>query len=65
MLFFVGVTDFEFTSECIVFDLLKIVLYHGWLVDPQDEAAVKAIQNLSYNQVVEKMISTKESKLCR
>lgn len=48
-----------------MFDLLKIVLYHGWLVDPQDEAAVKAIQNLSYNQVVEKMISTKESKLCR
>lgn len=32
---FTGVTDFEYTPECIVFDLLDIPLYHGWLVDPQ------------------------------
>lgn len=32
---FTGVADFEYTPECIVFDLLDIPLYHGWLVDPQ------------------------------
>lgn len=32
---FSDVTDFEYTPECIVFDLLDIPLYHGWLVDPQ------------------------------
>ncbi|XP_066929788.1 ubiquitin carboxyl-terminal hydrolase MINDY-1-like [Clytia hemisphaerica] len=58
---FTGVVDFEFTRECIVFDLLKIALYHGWMVDPQDEPAVKAIHNLSYNQIVEKMLTAKES----
>ena len=35
---FTGVTDFEYTPECIVFDLLNIPLYHGWLVDPQVRA---------------------------
>ena len=32
---FTGVQDFEYTPECIIFDLLNISLYHGWLVDPQ------------------------------
>lgn len=57
---FSGVTDFEFTPECIVFDLLKIILYHGWLVDPQDGATWKVVHNLSYNQLVEKMLISKD-----
>lgn len=32
---FRSVVDFEFTSECAIFDLLDISLVHGWLVDPQ------------------------------
>jgi len=32
---FTGVRVFEYTPECIVFDLLDIPLYHGWLVEPQ------------------------------
>ncbi|NWR81776.1 MINY1 hydrolase, partial [Centropus unirufus] len=32
---FTGVSDFEYTPECIIFDLLNVPLYHGWLVDPQ------------------------------
>ncbi|XP_010192274.1 PREDICTED: protein FAM63A-like, partial [Mesitornis unicolor] len=32
---FTGVADFEYTPECIVFDLLNVPLYHGWLVDLQ------------------------------
>ncbi|KAE8588584.1 hypothetical protein XENTR_v10022621 [Xenopus tropicalis] len=58
---FTGVADFEYTPECIVFDLLNIPLYHGWLVDPQSAEAVQAVGKLSYNQLVEKIITCKHS----
>ncbi|XP_022519849.2 ubiquitin carboxyl-terminal hydrolase MINDY-2 [Astyanax mexicanus] len=58
---FTGVRVFEYTPECIVFDLLDIPLYHGWLVDPQMADIVKAVGNCSYNQLVEKIISYKQS----
>ncbi|XP_077115744.1 ubiquitin carboxyl-terminal hydrolase MINDY-1 [Ranitomeya variabilis] len=58
---FTGVSDFEYTPECIVFDLLSIPLYHGWLVDPQSSEAVQAVGKLSYNQLVEKIITCKHS----
>ncbi|XP_039978071.1 ubiquitin carboxyl-terminal hydrolase MINDY-1 [Xiphias gladius] len=58
---FTGVTDFEYTPECIVFDLLDIALYHGWLVDPQSPEMVAAVGKLSYNQLVEKIIDYKHS----
>lgn len=58
---FTGVTDFEYTPECIVFDLLNIPLYHGWLVDPQSTEMVAAVGKLSYNQLVEKIIDCKHS----
>lgn len=58
---FTGVSDFEYTPECSVFDLLGIPLYHGWLVDPQSPEAVSAVGKLSYNQLVEKVITCKHS----
>lgn len=58
---FTGVCDFEYTPECIIFDLLQIMLYHGWLVDPQNLAEVEAIGTCSYNQLVEKIICNKTS----
>nr|XP_003418444.1 ubiquitin carboxyl-terminal hydrolase MINDY-2 [Loxodonta africana] len=58
---FTGVRVFEYTPECIVFDLLDIPLYHGWLVDPQIDDIVTAVGNCSYNQLVEKIISYKQS----
>uniref|UniRef100_T1J1K6 Ubiquitin carboxyl-terminal hydrolase n=1 Tax=Strigamia maritima TaxID=126957 RepID=T1J1K6_STRMM len=58
---FTGVSDFEYTPECIIFDLLNIQLFHGWLVDPQNEDVVFAVGNLSYNQLVEKIITDKAS----
>ncbi|XP_004709585.1 ubiquitin carboxyl-terminal hydrolase MINDY-2, partial [Echinops telfairi] len=58
---FTGVRVFEYTPECIVFDLLDIPLYHGWLVDPQTDDIVQAVGNCSYNQLVEKIISCKQS----
>lgn len=58
---FNGVSEFEYTPECIIFDLLGISLYHGWLVDPQNRGEVAAIGNCSYNQLVEKIISQRSS----
>uniref|UniRef100_A0A8C5MI35 Ubiquitin carboxyl-terminal hydrolase n=1 Tax=Leptobrachium leishanense TaxID=445787 RepID=A0A8C5MI35_9ANUR len=58
---FTGVSVFEYTPECIVFDLLDIPLYHGWLVDPQSVEVATAVGNCSYNQLVEKIISCKQS----
>jgi hypothetical protein len=57
--FFHRVKDFEYTPECIIFDLLNIPLYHGWLVDPQCDKTVRALQSLGYNQIVEKIIRNK------
>ncbi|XP_047581662.1 ubiquitin carboxyl-terminal hydrolase MINDY-1 isoform X1 [Lutra lutra] len=59
---FTGVSDFEYTPECSIFDLLGIPLYHGWLVDPQSPEAVSAVGKLSYNQLVEKIITCKHSR---
>ena len=61
VLSFFRVADFEFTPECVVFDILNIHLYHGWLVDPQNVEYKAAIGNLSYNQLVEKVVASKES----
>ncbi|XP_038670904.1 ubiquitin carboxyl-terminal hydrolase MINDY-2 isoform X2 [Scyliorhinus canicula] len=58
---FTGVRVFEYTPECIVFDLLDIALYHGWLVDPQTADVATAVGMCSYNQLVEKIILCKQS----
>ncbi|KFM70026.1 Protein FAM63B, partial [Stegodyphus mimosarum] len=58
---FTGIGDFEYTPECIIFDLLRIPLYHGWLIDPQMTDVVKAVGKCSYNQLVEKIINSKSS----
>ena len=54
-------SDFEYTKECIIFDLLNISLYHGWLLDPQEEDVATAVHSLSYNQLVEIIIDNKSS----
>ena len=43
-----------------MFDLLSIGLYHGWLIDPQNTETVSAVGGLSYNQLVEKIIASKQ-----
>ena len=58
---FTGVTEFEYTSDCIIFDLVSIGLYHGWLVDPQLQDSVLALGNMTYNQVVEFIITGRTS----
>jgi len=58
---FTGVSDFEYTEELIIFDLLHIPLLHGWLVDPEAREVGVAVNTLSYNQLVETVIRDKDS----
>lgn len=60
---FTGITDFEYTPECIIFDLLRIPLYHGWLIDPTLNELNYAIGGRSYNQLVDFIIGTNEATL--
>ncbi|PSN53081.1 hypothetical protein C0J52_09152 [Blattella germanica] len=57
----VNVQAFEYTPECIIFDLLNIPLYHGWLIDPQCSDVIAAVGSLGYNQIVERIINNKSS----
>jgi len=59
---FSGPTDFEYTQELAVFDLLDISLFHGWVVSKQDETAYAAFGDLSYNQIIEKLIALEEAR---
>ena len=58
---FSGVSAFEYTNTCVIFDQLNISLYHGWLTDPQEMNVAAAVGTLSYNQLVEKIITDKTS----
>lgn len=58
---FTSVSDFEYTPELIVFDLLQIPLYHGWLLDPESIEVASAVGSCSYNQLVDKIINNKSS----
>lgn len=58
---FKDVNSFECTSELTVFDAFGVGLFHGWLPDPQDEPIFKIISGESYNQVVDRIITSKES----
>ncbi|XP_068228814.1 ubiquitin carboxyl-terminal hydrolase MINDY-1-like isoform X2 [Palaemon carinicauda] len=56
---FSGVRDFEFTGELCIFDLLGIMLYHGWVVDPSAEVS-EIIRDLSYNQLTNNIFAWRE-----
>ena len=53
---FSSVRGFEFTNETAIFDLFNISLVHGWILDPEEEVA-SSVGEMSYNQVVAKVIS--------
>lgn len=55
------VTCFEYTPELIVFDLLEVPLYHGWLIDTALPRHVDAVGNMTYNQLVELIIQDQAS----
>ena len=53
---FSSVRGFEFTNETAIFDLFNISLVHGWMLDPEENVA-SSVGEMSYNQVVAKVIS--------
>ncbi|KAL3657401.1 hypothetical protein V7S43_017720 [Phytophthora oleae] len=53
---FHNITDFEYTVACAVFDMLDIVLVHGWLLDDQDDKTMKVVGNKSYNELIERLV---------
>lgn len=55
---FRNATDFEFTDEIAIFDLLDVPLVHGWVVDRDaDPDAAAAVGDASYNEAVTLAIS--------
>ena len=54
---FTDVRAFEFTGETAIFDLLRLPLVHGWLVDPTDRVTAAAVGGMSYNALVERLVS--------
>lgn len=52
--------DFEYTLECIVFDLLRVPLYHGCLGDQSLNELSSAIDMQTYNQLVDYIITNKD-----
>ena len=55
------VNGYEFTDTVGIFDLLQVNLYHGWIVDPENPGYCNAVGELTYNQLVEMVISDKNS----
>ena len=51
------VFGFEATQEVAAFDVLDIPLVHGWLYDPQDTEAARALGQRSYNELVELLVN--------
>jgi hypothetical protein len=45
--------SFEYTRELDIFDLFHIGLYHGWLIDPQENELYENFSKKSYNQLIE------------
>lgn len=52
---FNDIQAFENTAELACFDALGLRLFHGWVIDPQDEELVNVIGNASYNQLTTKV----------
>ncbi|GMH97918.1 hypothetical protein TrVE_jg8346 [Triparma verrucosa] len=55
-----GVTGYEYTDKIVAFDTFGVELVHGWLIDPSDPNH-DMFEGLSYNQLVELVISSDSS----
>jgi len=54
-LYFDKVDHFEFTTGCVLLDLLALNLVHGWII-PESDPAYKYIVPFSYNQLLDKVV---------
>eukprot|EP00041_Stephanoeca_diplocostata_P031124 m.962687 g.962687 ORF g.962687 m.962687 type:complete len:662 (+) comp23892_c0_seq16:306-2291(+) len=49
---------FEFTPQLQIFDIFRIGIYHGWVVDPHDLDSVETVGSKTYNQLLEMVIDS-------
>jgi hypothetical protein len=54
------VDAYEYSAQLTAWDMFRIQLVHGWLVDP-DSAEAQVIQNHTYNVLVEKIIQARDA----
>ena len=59
---FSGTESFEYTRAMCIFDIFGIRLLHGWLVDPQEREIYEIVRDLSYNQIVDRLIDRTAAK---
>lgn len=57
-----GPTGVEYTKEMTAFDLMGVDLVHGWLVDPEDDEALTAIGDKTYNELVASIVMHNDAK---
>lgn len=58
---FTGADKFEKSPEIGIFPLLKIPLLHGWVVSKDDEYIYSKVSGLTYNELVDKIITYRET----
>ena len=54
------VDHYEYTPQLTAWDMFRIQLVHGWIVDP-NSAEADVIQSLTYNVLVEKIIQAQDA----
>ena len=56
---FDSVSSFEYTRELDCFDAAGVPIYHGWILDPQDQRTASVIQGMSYNLVIFRLVESR------
>jgi hypothetical protein len=56
-----GIDGYEWTAQLSSFDLLRVKLVHGWLIDPDSQSEVyNAVGGECYNALVERIIQSRD-----
>lgn len=50
----------EHSEDMLIFDLLSMPIYHGWVVDPHDAEFARVLADRSYNALVEFIINARD-----
>lgn len=50
----------EHSEDMLIFDLLNMPIYHGWVVDPEEVEFARVLQDKSYNALVEFIINARD-----
>mmetsp|Transcript_8195 Transcript_8195/g.11912 ORF Transcript_8195/g.11912 Transcript_8195/m.11912 type:complete len:468 (+) Transcript_8195:140-1543(+) len=56
-----GPEGYEYTTQMSSFDLLRIRLVHGWLLDPSEQELYGAVKNCTYNQLLDLVLKGQEA----